>query len=100
MLSNIADMSVYQIIAELVEIPFRVIGLFIIWDRFVPLFTGESKNNKKKVLVLAVIVAVTEVLRWCVFTNGFPFWMITMCGIPLIYAYTYKKERIPETFFH
>ena len=46
MLSNIADMSAYQIIAELIEIPFRVIGFFIIWDRFVPLFTGESKNNK------------------------------------------------------
>lgn len=99
MLSNITDMSIYQIIAELIEIPCRIVFLFVLWNRFVPLFFGESKTEKKKVLVLAMVVIVTEVLRWCVFTDGFPIWMLTLCGIPLLYAYLYKREKMPETIF-
>ncbi len=99
MLSNIADMNVYQIIAELFEIPCRVFLLFALWNRFVPLYSGESRNDKKKVYILAVIVIATDILRCLVFPVGFPLWLLTMCGIPLIYAYIYKRESMPETLF-
>ncbi len=99
MLSNLADMSIYQIIAELIEIPCRIVLLFVLWNRFVPLFSRGSRKDKNKVLVLAMIVTAAEVLRWCMFTDGFPIWMLTLCGIPLLYACLYKRERIPETLF-
>ena len=99
MLSNITDMSIYQIIAELIEIPCRIVFLFVLWNRFVPLFSRGSRKDKNKVLVLAMIVTAAEVLRWCMFTDGFPIWMLTLCGIPLLYACLYKRERIPETLF-
>lgn len=99
MLSNIVDMNVYQIIAELFEIPCRVVLLFALWNRFVPLYSGVSRNDKKKVYILAVIVTATDVLRCLLFPYGFPLWLLTMCGIPLIYAYIYKRESMPETLF-
>lgn len=99
MLSNVADMSIYQIIAELIEIPCRVVLLFVLWNRFVPLFSGESKKDKNKIYILAVIVTATEILRCLVVPYGFPLWLLTMCGIPLFYAYIYKRESMPETLF-
>ncbi len=86
MLSNLADMSIYQIIAELIEIPCRIVLLFVLWNRFVPLFSRGSRKDKNKVLVLAMIVTAAEVLRWFMFTDGFPIWRPTLCGIPLVYA--------------
>ena len=99
MLSNITDMNEYKIIAELIEIPCMVVLLFALWNRIIPLLSGESKKEKKKVFILAVMVTATEILRCLVFPYGFPLWLLTMCGIPLIYAFLYKRESLPETLF-
>lgn len=98
MLSNISNISISQVISELVEIPCRVVLLFVLWNHFVPLFSCENKK-RSNAYILFMIVMFAEIIRWCFLTDGFPFWIISICGILFIYALFYKRESIPETVF-
>ena len=96
MMLGYSGLTIIQAGTELLGIMCRVVLFLVLFNRFVPIYSGK---NKKTSFALALVLIVASVVRWCINENGYPLWIIILSIVVMAYTLIWKREYVKEALF-